>query len=755
MSDFDVYKASLEYHAKGRPGKLAVVPTKPTLTQRDLSLAYSPGVAEPCREIARQPNDAYKYTNKGNLVAVISNGTAILGIGNLGALASKPVMEGKGVLFKKFADIDVYDIEVKTESVEEFIAAVSQLEPTFGGINLEDIKAPECFEIERRLKAMMNIPVFHDDQHGTAIISGAALMNAAELVNKQLDDMRIVINGAGAAGIACANFAIHLGMRAENVIMCDTKGVIHDGRTDLNEVKRPFARKTPLRTLDDALAGADVFYGLSAKGALKAEALKSMARDPIIFAMANPDPEITPEEARAVRPDAIVATGRSDYPNQVNNVLGFPFIFRGALDTRATAINEEMKVAASFALARLAKAEVPESVSRAYGGARFRFGREYLIPKPFDHRVLYYVAPAVAKAAMETGVARVNLNIDDYREKLRLLTEPGRAVMSVAIHKAQTMRKRLALPDGADPRVLAVARQIVRDGVAIPVLVGEAARIREGMKGFVDNQFEVVDPRDPPKNELLMVKFRERSGLFADKAELNSYSLAALMTDLGMVDGMLSTTDRIYRETVPYVLRYVSRRASVRRVVGMHIMVLKNRVMFFADTTLNINPTSEELADCARLCAEAVQALGIRPRVAFISFNNFGSSNHPEADKVRAAYELFKVQSPGIDAIGEVQADVAIAPEEFRNLVDAETWNEPANILIFPNLDAGNAAFRLVRVAGEATALGPLLLGLKRPANVMPRGSTVQDAVNMAAVTLAMPVLAGESGMLPRVQPQA
>ncbi|MCL4731806.1 MAG: NADP-dependent malic enzyme [Planctomycetes bacterium] len=752
MSDFDVYKASLEYHAKGRPGKLAVVPTKPTLTQRDLTLAYSPGVAEPCREIARQENDAYRYTNKGNLVAVISNGTAILGIGNLGALASKPVMEGKGVLFKKFADIDVYDIEVKTENVEDFINAVALLEPTFGGINLEDIKAPECFEIERRLKERMNIPVFHDDQHGTAIISGAALMNAGELVGKKLEDMRIVINGAGAAGIACANFAIRLGMRPENVILCDTKGVIQDQRTDLNDVKKPFARRTPWRTLEDALAGADVFYGLSVKGALKPEALKSMARDPIIFAMANPDPEVTPEEARAVRGDAIIATGRSDYPNQVNNVLGFPFIFRGALDTRSTAINEEMKVAAAFALARLAKAEVPESVSRAYGGKRFKFGREYLIPKPFDPRVLYYVAPAVAKAAMDTGVARLVLNVDEYRERLRVMTEPGRAVMSVAIHKAQELRKRLALPDGADARVLAVARQILRDGVARPVLVGDAQRIRDGMKGFADGEYEVIDPRDPPRNELLLTRFKERSGLFADKAELNSYSLAALMTDLGMVDGMLSAADRIYRETVPHVLRYVSRRSNTRRVVGMHIMVLKNRVMFFADTTLNITPDSEDLADCARLCVEAVSALGIRPRVAFVSYNNFGSSNHPEAEKVRQAYELFTARNPGVDAIGEVQADIALAPEEFRNILEAERWNEPANILVFPNLDAANAAFRLVRVAGEATALGPLLLGLKRPANVMPRGSSVQDSVSMAAVPLAMPVLAGESGLHPRVK---
>ncbi|MBX3459767.1 MAG: NADP-dependent malic enzyme [Planctomycetes bacterium] len=751
MSDDEIYKASLEYHAKGRPGKIAVVPTKPTLTQRDLSLAYSPGVAEPCREIARQPNDAYRYTSKGNLVAVISNGTAILGIGNLGALASKPVMEGKGVLFKRFADIDVFDIEVNTEDIDEFCNTVALLEPTFGGINLEDVKAPECFEIEKRLKERMNIPVFHDDQHGTAIISGAALVNALELVQKNIGDIRIVVNGAGASGIACTLFAIQLGVKPENVILCDTKGVIHSGRTDLNPVKQPFAVKTDARTLDDALKGADVFYGLSSKGALKAEALKTMARDPIVFAMANPEPEIEYDVAMATRSDVIMATGRSDYPNQVNNVLGFPFIFRGALDTRATAINEEMKIAASKALARLAKAEVPDSVSRAYGGKKLKFGRDYLIPTPFDPRVLYYVAPAVAQAAMDSGVARIKLNVDEYRERLRVKTEPGRAVMSVAIHKAQELRKRLALPDGADARVLSVARQIIRDGVARPVLIGDREKIAAAMKGFSESEFEIIDAAKPPSHAVLQQRFKERAGMFADKA-MDSYALAALMTDLQMVDGMLSAADRIYRETVPNVLRFVSKRSGTKRVIGMHIMVLPNRVLFFADTTLNVDPDAEVLADCGRLCSEAVLALGITPRVAFISYNNFGADSHPQAQKVRNAYELFKQQCPGVQAIGEVQADIALSPGEFRNVIDAERWPEPANVLIFPDLDTANAAFRLVRVTADATALGPLLLGLKRPANVMPRGSTVQDAVAMAAVTLAMPVLATGSGMYPAVK---
>jgi malate dehydrogenase (oxaloacetate-decarboxylating)(NADP+) len=751
MPDDDIYKASLEYHAKHPPGKIAVVPTKPTLTQRDLSLAYSPGVAEPCREIARDPANAFRYTNKGNLVAVISNGTAILGIGNLGAMASKPVMEGKGVLFKKFADIDVFDIEVKTTDIDTFIETVAQLEPTFGGINLEDVKSPECFEIERRLIERMNIPVFHDDQHGTAIISGAALLNALEIVGKDIEDVRMVVNGAGASGIACTRFAISLGVKPENILMCDSKGVLRPDRDNLDDTKLPFARETDRVTLLDALEGADVFYGLSVKGALKPEGLKAMAPNPIVFAMANPDPEITYELATATRKDVIMATGRSDYPNQVNNVLGFPFIFRGALDTRATAINEEMKVAASNALARLAKAEVPDSVSRAYGGKRFKFGRDYLIPTPFDPRVLYYVAPAVAKAAIDSGVAQINLDVDEYRERLRRQTEPGRAIMSVAIHKAQEMRRRLALPDGADARVLAVARQIIRDGVARPVLIGKSKRIKDGMKGFDPDLFEVIDTKSPPQNPMLEQRLKERAGMFHDPEELDSYALAALMTDLSMVDGMLSAADRIYRETVPSVLRFVSKRSATRRVVGMHIMILKNRVLFFADTTLNVDPDAETLADCARLCSEAVHALGITPRVAFISYNNFGASPLPGPQKVRSAYEMFRSRNPGVEAVGEVQADIALSPGEFRNIVDAERWPEPANVLIFPNLDTANAAFRLVRVTAEATALGPLLLGLKRPANVMPRGSTVADAVAMAAVTLAMPVLAGESGSFPKV----
>ncbi|MCA8913747.1 MAG: NADP-dependent malic enzyme, partial [Planctomycetes bacterium] len=526
-----------------------------------------------------------------------------------------------------------------------------------------------------------------------------------------------------------------------------------DGREDLNKTKKIFARKTDARTLEDALDGADVFYGLSVKGALKPEALKKMAPNPVVFALANPDPEIEPELAHATRDDVLMATGRSDYPNQVNNVLGFPFIFRGALDTRATAINEEMKMAASKALAELAKAEVPDSVSRAYGGKRFRFGREYLIPKPFDPRVLYYVAPAVAEAAIKTGVARHELDIEEYREKLRRQTDPGRAVMGIAIRKATQLQKRLALPDGSDARVLSVARQIIRDAVARPVLVGTAEKIRAGMKGFDDDQYEVVDIANPPDNDLLNIRLKERAGLFA-KDSLDSYALAALMTDLNMVDGMLSAADRVYRETIPSVLKFVSKRRGTKRVIGMHIMVLKGRVVFFADTTLVVNPTAVELADAARLCAEAANALNITPRVAFVSFNNFGASEHPEAGKVREATGLFRQANPGVAAIGEIQADIALAPDEYRNVVSAEEWPERANVLIFPNLDAANAAFRLVRVTAGATALGPLLLGLRKPANVMPRGSTVQDAVAMAAVTLAMPTLSSESGLHRSVDPE-
>ncbi|MHC4842023.1 MAG: phosphate acyltransferase, partial [Planctomycetota bacterium] len=580
MQDFDIYKAALEYHSKGRPGKTEVVPTKPTLTQQDLSLAYSPGVAEPCRVIHEDKVKAFKYTNRGNLVAVISNGTAILGLGNLGALASKPVMEGKGVLFKKFADIDVFDIEVDTEDVERFVDAVAALEPTFGGINLEDIKSPECFEIEQRLQERMNIPVFHDDQHGTAIISGAALLNATELVGKDLSDVKMVVNGCGASGIACTRFAISLGVRKENILVCDSRGVIHSERENLHAVKREWARETDKRTLEEACDGADVFYGLSVAGALKQSALASMAENPIVFAMANPEPEITYEDALETRDDVIFATGRSDYPNQVNNVLGFPFIFRGALDTRSRKINEAMKVAAASALARLAKAEVPDSVSRAYGGQRFQFGKEYLIPKPFDPRVLYYVAPAVAKAAMETGVARKELDIDSYREKLRRHAEPGRAVLGVAIGKAQQARKRLALPEGSDSRVLSVARQIIRDGVAIPVLVGRGEKIRIAMRGFEEDQYEIVNPDNPPTNDALQARWKERQGIFHGDAKFDSYALAALMSDLGLVDGMLSAADRVYRETVPHVLKYVRKRKSTRRVIGAHVMVTKTGVMF-------------------------------------------------------------------------------------------------------------------------------------------------------------------------------
>lgn len=745
MNDEALYKEALDYHERIRPGKTAVIATKPTLTQRDLSLAYSPGVAEPCRKIAENPDDVYRYTNKGNLVGVISNGTAILGLGDLGAAAGKPVMEGKAVLFKRFADIDVFDIEVDANDIDAFVETVARLEPTFGGINLEDIRGPECFEIEKRLKERMNIPVFHDDQHGTAIISGAALLNAVEVTGRKIEDLRVVTCGAGAAGVACTNFIISLGVKPENVLMCDRTGVIHTGRDDLDEVKQPFARETDARTVEDACEGADVFLGLSSKGVMTPEALQGMAKDPIVFAMANPEPEIDPEDALKIRSDVIMATGRSDYPNQVNNVLGFPFIFRGALDTRARAINEAMKVAAAKSLAELAREDVPDSVSRAYGGATFEFGRNYLIPKPFDPRVLYYVAPSVAQAAMESGVARVQLNIAEYREALRERTEPGRTLLSVAINRAQRLRKRLALPEGSNSRVIDVARQIIRDGVAIPVLVGHAAKIRAAMSDFEPDQYEVVDPASPPDEEILRLRLKEREGLFAG---LDSYSLAALMTDAGMVDGMLSAADRVYRETIPSVLKGVSRRKGVKRVIGMHILVTTSRVLFFADTTLNINPNAQELAECARLCTEAVTALGITPRVAFISYNNFGASMHPEAEKVRQAVKIFKSENPGVAAIGEIQADIALRPHEYRNVVTEEQLPDSANLLIFPNVDAANAAFRLVRSMGRATALGPLLLGLKKPANVMPRGSMVQDAVAMAAVTLAMPVLAGESKVM-------
>ncbi len=661
---------ALAYHSQGRKGKIEVVPTKPTLTQRDLSLAYTPGVAYPCREIQRDPLQAYEYTAKGNLVAVITNGTAVLGLGNIGALAGKPVMEGKGVLFKRFADIDVFDLELATEDPEEFIRAVKLLEPSFGGINLEDIRAPDCFEIERRLRAEMQIPVFHDDQHGTAIISGAALLNALELVGKRIDEVRIVFSGAGAAALSCAKLYLELGARRENVVLSDLAGVVYRGRRELMDpYKEELAADTPARTLAEAIAGADVFVGLSAAGVLTAAMIQSMARDPIVFAMANPDPEIGYDEARAARPDAVVATGRSDYPNQVNNVLGFPFLFRGALDVRATVINTAMELAAVRALAGLAREDVPDSVLRAYGLEGLRFGREYLIPKPVDHRVLLRVPPAVARAAMASGVARVPIaDLDAYQRRLETLISRRFELMRGILDRAKRDPKRVVFPEGEHDQVLRAAKILVEEGIAHPILLARreviAGKLRdldlaeERITILHNESSELFEPYARRLHEL-----RRRDGLTLVDARkqmrLRNY-FGCMMVEMGDADGLISGLTRSYPETIRPALQIIATRPGVSRVSGAYVLIIQGRVFFLADTTVNIDPTPEELAEITLLTVEFARRFGIAPRVAMLSFSNFGSNRHPAAMKVRRAVELVSRRDPGLEIDGEMQADTAV-----------------------------------------------------------------------------------------------
>lgn len=668
-------KDALEYHSMGRKGKIEVIPTKPCQTAADLSLAYSPGVAEPCLAIEKNPEDAYKYTAKGNLVAVISNGTAVLGLGNLGALAGKPVMEGKGILFKRFADIDVFDIELDTENPDEIIKACQLLEPTFGGINLEDIKAPECFYIEEELKKTMKIPVFHDDQHGTAIISSAALINALELVGKKMEDIRIVVNGAGASANSCAKLAIALGVRRENLIMCDTKGVIYKGRKEgMNPYKELFAAETELRTLEEAAKGADVLFGLSVKGAFTADMVRSMAPNPIIFAMANPDPEITPADAFAVRSDVIMATGRSDYPNQVNNVLGFPFIFRGALDVRATSINEEMKLAAVKALARLTREEVPDSVSKAYGNVKFSFGRDYIIPKPFDPRVLLHVAPAVAQAAMDTGVARQPIaDMSKYIEHLESTQGTSKEIMRYIINKAKTDPKRIAFPEGDNEKILRAAQILIDEGIAQPILIGSSIKIRNKIDelGLNLDEIQIVDTEhskftEPYTQELY--RLRQRKGITETEAgriirRKSRNHFGAMMVRMGDADAMLSGIDAHYPDTIRPALEVIGKQPNLASVHGMYMMVFKKGVYFMADTTVDIDPTAEELAETAILAAKNVRVFDIDPRVAMLSFSNFGSVRHPLSDKVRRAVEIVKERAPDLIIDGEMQADTAVVQD--------------------------------------------------------------------------------------------
>jgi malate dehydrogenase (oxaloacetate-decarboxylating)(NADP+) len=737
---------ALEYHSAAPAGKISIRPTKPCLTQRDLSLAYTPGVAVPCMAIHRDPSLGYKYTSKGNLVAVVTNGTAVLGLGNIGPLAGKPVMEGKGVLFKRFADIDVFDIELATENPNEIIRTCQLLEPTFGGINLEDIKAPECFVIEEELRRTMKIPVFHDDQHGTAIISGAALLNALELAGKRMEDVRIVFNGAGASAIACAKHYMRLGVRRENILMCDTKGVIHSGREEgMNPYKQFFAVETKARTLADALCDADVFFGLSSGGCVAPELLRNMAKNPVVFALANPDPEISYEAARATRPDAIVATGRSDYPNQVNNVLGFPFIFRGALDVRATTINEEMKLAATRALAALAKEDVPDSVRRAYGIERLEFGREYLIPKPFDTRVLVWEASAIAEAAIQTGVAQQVLDIGEYREQLERRLGKAREVMRVMIHKAQRAPKRIVFPEGEEPKILRAAQILVDEKIASPILLGNEALIRKRLDELHLHVCTscIVDPAkaaDRASYAEELYRLRQRKGTTQREAEdmlLDRTVFGALMVRRGEADALIGGLTKHYPDTIRPALQVISVRPGLRKVSGIYVLITpRGDIYFLADATVNIEPTAEDLAEIAICAAEMARRFGQEPRVALLSFSNFGSTRHPLAEKVARAVALVRQRAPELMVDGEMQADTAVVPEIIERDYPFSTLKGGANVLIFPNLEAGNVAYKLLARIGGAEAFGPILMGMSKPVHVLQHGAEVNDIVNVAAIAV-------------------
>src|SRR5579885_3621756 len=747
---------ALAFHSRGKPGKIEIAPTKPMATQRDLSLAYSPGVAVPVRAIAENPDAVFDYTARGNLVAVISNGTAILGLGDLGALASKPVMEGKAVLFKRFADVDAIDLEIDTEDVDAFVNAVRYLGPSFGGINLEDIKAPDCFVIEERLRELMDIPVFHDDQHGTAIISAAGIINAAHLTGRRLDELKVVVNGAGAAGIACLELIKSMGVKNENALLCDTKGVVYRGRTKgMNQWKSAHAVETDKRTLEEALVGADVFLGLSVKGAVTKEMVKSMAKAPIIFAMANPDPEILPEEARAARPDAIIATGRSDYPNQVNNVLGFPFIFRGALDVRARQLTAAMEMAATRALAALAKEEVPDAVMRAYGLERLRFGPDYLIPKPFDPRVLLWVAPAVAWAAVGSGVAGRVIDVDEYRAELEARLGRAREVMRGLSTRAQRAAQRIVFPEGEDPRILKAARILADEGVAEPILLGDPDAVRRAADdaGVTLEDVALADPRRSPHLETFAHELwerRRRKGITLREARLRVREPlyhALMMLRTAQADAVVAGEDLYYPDAIRPALEVIGAAEGRRHVSGIYMLVLPHETLFFADCTVNIDPDAETLAEIASATAEFVRRLGIEPRVALLSFSNFGSVRHPAADKVRQAVALLHAREPALEVDGEMQADTAVVERILATTYPFAKLRGPANVLIFPNLDAANIAYKLLDRVGGAQAIGPILVGMAQPVHVLQRGSDVNDIVNIAVIAA---VDAQEHGRRPR-----
>jgi malate dehydrogenase (oxaloacetate-decarboxylating)(NADP+) len=740
---------ALEYHASGRPGKIEVVPTKEAKTQRDLSLAYSPGVAEPCKEIHENIEEVYKYTAKGNLVAVITNGTAVLGLGDIGPEASKPVMEGKGVLFKIFADIDVFDIEINEKDPEKFVQIVKALEPTFGGINLEDIKAPECFYIEQQLKEQMKIPVMHDDQHGTAIISGAALLNALELQKKKIDRVRFIVNGAGAAAMACVQLYVALGARYENFIMFDKDGVLHEGRTDLDATRKKFAVKKSDSTLAKAMRDADVFLGLSIGGVVTQDMIKSMAKNPIVFAMANPDPEISYEDATAVRKDIIMATGRTDYPNQVNNVLGFPYIFRGALDVRATKINEAMKLAAVKALAELAKTAVPDIVNLAYNQSSMSFGPEYIIPKPLDPRLLATVAPAVAKAAVESGVAQKPIqNWDAYTLQLNKRLGLDNQLIRVIGNKARRDPKRLVFAEADNQKVLKAASIIYDDGIAYPILLGDPVKINAiAAEHNIDlTDIPIIDSRSDEmeaKREFygeLFFKKRQRKGFNhyeSIKIMKDRNHFGCMMVETGDADAMLSGLTKNYAEAIRPALQIIGTEEGVKKIAGMYLLLTKRGPIFLADTTVNFNPNAEELADIAMMVAKEVRNFNITPRIAMLSYSNFGSSDSAEAKTVAEATRILKQRNPSLIVDGEMQASMAFNKEILKdNYGFSDLVDEDVNVLIFPNLTSGNVAYNLLKEIGGADAIGPILLGLKKPVHVLQLGSSVRSIINMALVAV-------------------
>lgn len=751
MSQFSIRKQdALDYHSKGRPGKIAVVPTKETETQRDLSLAYSPGVAEPCLAIAANREDVYKYTAKGNLVAVISNGTAVLGLGNIGAEASKPVMEGKGVLFKIFADIDVFDIELNTEDPEEIIRTVKILEPTFGGVNLEDIKSPECFEIEERLRKDLNIPIMHDDQHGTAIISAAALLNALELVGKRIEECKFTISGAGAAALSCAKLYLGLGAKVENVLMFDKDGLVSKQRTDLNKYVQPFATdRTDIHNLKEAMVGADVFLGLSVGNIVSQEMIKSMAKDAIVFAMANPTPEISYEDAVAAREDIIMATGRSDYPNQVNNVLGFPYIFRGALDVRATEIDETMKLAAAKALAELAKKPVPDIVNLAYNEKNLSFGRNYIIPKPVDPRLITTVAPAVARAAMEAGLAQKPItDWDAYELELSKRLGLDNQLMKYIFNRAKRAPKRVVFADAENLKVLKSVQQSKDEGICIPILLGDKNKIRRIIEeNNLDlHEVQIIDTRAAENLERL----KEYGDIFFNKRKRKGYNqyeahkqmqvrsyFASMMVETGDADCVISGLTRNYPDAIRPALQIIGREDGVKKVAGMYILLTKKGPVFFSDTTVNFNPTVEDIVEITELTAKAVERFNLKPRIALLTYSNFGTANGEDAVKMREATAILQKKHPEMIVEGEMQAHLAFDNELIKeNYPFSKLAEEGANTLIFPNLSAANIAYNLLKETSDIEYIGPILLGLRKPVHVLQLGSSVREIVNMVAIAV-------------------